>query len=259
MFFFSAAVCAAQGIIVPRHLLDSIAEPPLEHDAALLFEDETLCTGDIKEDEDCIFKFEFRNVSDSSVTITRISPSCGCLSVNYPWTVAGPGETGHIEVKYSPFGHVGHFRHRIYVYTGISTVRPAVKLEISGNVVPDSRTGYPVAMGPLRLKRSSVSFGEVFRGTVREERIACMNAGTGEMLVRAFRQMCPVWIDVRTEPAVLAPGAEGDIIVSIDSARLPKNIAGIVRTSVILDGIEGRPSQRSITVEAVVVPPSGED
>ena len=76
-------------------------------------------------------------------------------------------------------------------------------------------------------------------------RIACANSG--DKPLRLSASMLPAYASFRTEPEVIAPGTEADIVVTIDMAKLPKR--GDLRFPMLIEGIKGRPSERMIYVK----------
>ena len=106
---------------------------------------------------------------------------------------------------------------------------------------------YPVVMGDLRLSGSKVSFSELSAGQKREERIACANAGERNLKITVMPAFLPSWISVRTEPETIAPGKTGDIVICVDVDKIGM-LPPSCKVSVILEGIAGRPSDRSIEV-----------
>ena len=93
-----------------------------------------------------------------------------------------------------------------------------------------------------QLKSSKVDFGAVTRSQRRIERIACANAGVVPLRLSALIK--PEYVTLRTEPEVLQPGEEGDILVIVD-AELIKTV-GEQRFRVLVEGIKGTPSVRTI-------------
>ena len=72
-------------------------------------------------------------------------------------------------------------------------------------------------MGHLRLTRKQVSFSRAGKTTI--ERIACANSGDHPLKLNAL--LLPSCLKFYTEPAVLAPGQEGDLVITLDKAKLP--------------------------------------
>ena len=62
--------------------------------------------------------------------------------------------------------------------------------------------------------------------------------------------MLPRYAAFSTEPEVIAPGTEADLVITIDITKLPKQDTSI-HLPVLIEGIGGRPSERTlhITIE----------
>lgn len=250
-----AALCLCTGHILPvqaqndeqmRRLLDSVANPPLTPDKALRFDSERLDLGTFPEDNIPGIRFGFRNTGQSPLVITRVAVSCGCLRAEYDHAPTAPGAAGEIAVAYNPNGHVGAMSHSIFVYTDRSGIHPAVRLEVTGEVLGTIRhRGYPTAAGPLRLKRRSADFGRLGRNAVATERIACINDGKDTLTITAYRRL-PRWAALRTEPQSIAPGAEADIAVTVDCSKIPADSTGVIEWPIYLEGVEAAVSERRI-------------
>lgn len=55
-------------------------------------------------------------------------------------------------------------------------------------------------------------------------------------------------MEFRTEPEVIKPGQEADIVISVDASKLvgkPEKL----HAPLILDGVTGRPSDRTLSIE----------
>ena len=142
----------------------------------------------------------------------------------------------HPEHRYGPFGQ------RILVYGDTLLAR----LEVRGTVIPEGGVpGYPVAMGPLRLSRRKLVFSQA-----SEERIAVSNTGSDALTLKALSHFLPDWLSFRTEPSVIEPSGTGDIIIRVDRNKIPSG-TGPLRANVIIEGLPGRPSERSIEVELI--------
>jgi hypothetical protein len=123
---------------------------------------------------------------------------------------------------------------------------PVAKLTLLGNVVDTNEWRHlPVAVGSLRLKRRDVAFEPVKSGTTPQMRIPCANVGTTPL--RLFSRLLPEFMTFATEPAELAPGEEGDIVITVDGNKLPKN--GNDKYSILIEGVEGRVSDRTIEIK----------
>ena len=241
----------AQAVDPLEHILDSIANPPLEKNPFLLFEQNEISGERISEDDPPkAYTFFFRNIGNKPLSITEVNTSCGCAVAEYAQTSIAPGQQGKVIVRYNPKDHPGVFKRRIYVYTNFSNVHPSARLTISGEVSPTKNKwrDYPVAMGSLHLKRNVVRFNEIGSNTQQVERIECINGGDLPLRLSAMTGMKPIWLTFRTDPEVIAPGEIADLVVEIDGKRLPLESTKQIEYSLLLDGINIRPSQRSLRV-----------
>lgn len=240
----------AQGIIVPQRLLDSVANPPLERNEALRFECEEIDGIRIsEEDAPAIFVFPFRNIGDKPLVVTRVVTSCGCAAAEFDKAPVLPGESGTIRVRYKPTGQAGKLMRSIFVYTNASDRHPAARLRLTGEVMPDGGLqGYPAVMGPLRAKRTTISFGEVSRGETRTERIECVNTGEKPLRLRAAKGLLPAWLSFRTEPEEIAPGATADLAVTVRGRSFPLTGKDRLEQILLIEGLDCRPSQRTLHI-----------
>lgn len=245
----SALHCGAQ--VIPQNVLDSIANPPIAQDKALVFERTDIGSIRMSEDDTPVdFTFDFSNAGNTPLVITRVETSCGCAVANYSKQPVQPGGKGRITVTYDPAGHPGKLSHRIFVFTGTSGTSPAARLTLEGEITPSTNAalrGYPVAMGALRLKSKNVSVGEISRSASKTERIECVNSGNKPLRLRAMA-MTPDWISFRTEPAVIAAGETADLVVTVNGALLPAGMKGDSAHDLVIDGLDGRPSERSLRI-----------
>lgn len=243
----------AQGIIVPQHVLDSIANPPVDRNKALVFECESIDVGRLSEDDAPLqFNFPFRNAGTRPLVITRVETTCGCAVAHFDRKPVLPGASGWITVVYNPHGHPGRLLRHIYVYTDSSAVHPSIRLEITGEVTPTEQfTGYPARLGVLAAKRKSITLN-MSRKEFRTERIECVNTGEKPLRLRALTNMLPAWLTFRTEPAVIEPGITADLVVTMDGSRFPECPEETLNAILTIDGLEGRPTERSLHIKLTI-------
>lgn len=233
--------------------MDSILNPPLATDAHKLirFEKNVLRIGTLN-DTDTSKKYEFRftNISRKPVTISRVNTSCGCTVAEYPEYPISAGATASLQVIYNPKNRPGTIDTNVFVYLADHGNHPVARLTLLGNVRQSDKWDYlPVVMGHLRLKRSKVKFTDLTANGMSSMRVLCAN--TGKRPLRLNAAMLPPYATFSTHPAVIAPGKEADIIITIDGKKLNKT-ANKRTFSFLIEGVEGRPSERMIEVDLMM-------
>lgn len=251
----------AQTKRLSREAIDSVRNIKVHEkgDSILVFAVKVVEFGTIYESDSArTFSFQFRNSSNERIVLQSVSANCGCIYSRCEKYEYEPGEEGTLYVKFNPKGRSGTVDKNIFVYamtakdfysdTETENSRPMLvaKLTLLGNVVDTNEWRHlPVAMGSLRLKRKDVTFEPVMPGTSPQMRISCANVGTTPL--RLFSRLLPEFMTFATEPAELAPGEDGDIVITVDGNRLPKN--GNNKFNVLVEGVEGRVSDRMLEIK----------
>lgn len=106
--------------------------------AKMEFVTETLDYGEIAKGSDGLRVFEFTNVGDEPLIISRVKSSCGCTVPKKPDGPIAPGESSTIEVKYDT-KRVGPIRKTITVYSNAD--EPIKPLKIKGKVLAAGEAG----------------------------------------------------------------------------------------------------------------------
>lgn len=230
-----------------RARLDSIARPPKAagHEA-MRFEQERIEAGTIAERaEPPAYRFVWRNEGATPLVVTRVTTSCGCLTVDFDRRPVAAGETGSLTATYHPRRRPGRFDRRIFVYTQLSEQLPTAILSLAGDVIPDADRSeeYPVALGTLRLRRGEVRFAG---DRVQVERIACYNAGGEPCTLRADSLLTPPCITLTGDPERLEAGAEGDLVIRFDPSKLPEHHPARLRLVLAGEGLP--PLRHSVTL-----------
>lgn len=245
----AGTIASAQGIVVPQHLLDSIANPPIERLECLKFDKETVDLGEIREDAEPVQAvFTLTNEGEKPVSILRISTSCGCTTALHEKSSIAAGASTQIRLFYNPKSQSGKQTRKAYIYTDASPAHPSAALSLKVKVLPgELPQGFPVLMGSLALSRKDVCFRFAPGEEKAVERIVCRNIGRKELRLRALDGFCPTWLKFRTEPQVILPGAEAEIILAANAQELPSE----ARTGfalVVINGLGGKPSERTLNV-----------
>lgn len=193
--------------------------------------------------------FVCKNSGNTPVVITRIKTTCGCTAAEVDRPQIQPGEEAQIKVTYNPLGHPGRILTYVRVFTQESDDQPAASFTLTGKVTPSTALWkeYRYAMGNLRLRRKKVSFKDVKSGQRRVERIVCANAGTEPLKLKADKITLPSWLTFRTIPPEIPAGEEGAIELIVDGDKVPSHSAAL-RTSILLEGLNVRPTERMIEI-----------
>lgn len=237
-----------------RAQIDSLLNPPLMKGAGeiLHFDGVVRNIGTLTEDDAPVTcRFVCTNVSGGPVELERVRTTCGCLTADYRPGVLAAGENCEISLTYHPKNHPGTVDSNAFVYLAGPEKAPAARLTVLGNVLPgaDEWERFPCFMGKLRLKRKAVEI-RMESGEKATERILCANSG--DRPLRLSAQMIPEYATFRTEPEVLHPGSEGDIVITVEKALLPQGKGESFSFPVVVGGLDGRPSDRTINVNVKV-------
>ena len=118
-------------------LLTSCADNPQEQakkrGQEIYFEEVVHDYGEIAEDSDGNWSFQFMNLGEEAIVINRVRSTCGCTIPDWPREPVEPGAAGSITVKYNT-AQAGTFMKSVYVYS--SAANSPVKLQIKGKVIP---------------------------------------------------------------------------------------------------------------------------
>ena len=245
----NAVTVAQDARIMSRAALDSLMSPKVMAGGGNVLRFESLVQdfGVIYEtDAPLVVDYAFVNTSDKPVTVTRVTTNCGCTVAEVGDTLLSPGEKGVIRIKFNPRRRSGTVDTNSFVYTSLSAKEPVAKLTLLGNVIDNDEWNHlPCRMGALKLKRKEVAFEPVRVGTLPQQRIPCANVGT--VPLRLSSALLPAFVTFSTEPAEIAPGEEGDIIITVNGDMLSPNAPRLF--GVVVDGVAGRVSDRTIKVK----------
>lgn len=236
----------------PQEKIDTLINPPLiEHAEQILRFDKTLLdVGTLTEDDaPRTYRFTCTNISGETINLARIRTTCGCMSAEIlPGNIL-PGETRDVLLTYHPKNHPGTIDADAFVYLSSSEKMPVARLKLKGNVLPeaDKWGRYPYAMGQLRLKQNQMEFRDVISGKCPSERILCGNSG--DKALRLSASGLPEFATFHTEPEVIAPGDEADIVVTINASLIPTNKSRSFVFSIVIEGVGGQPKEHTLNIK----------
>lgn len=249
---FFPVMLLAQGRVISLSERDSVVNPVLLNQEEILHFDTTeLNIGSLQEDAGAqTYHFRFRNVGQDTITLTKIQTSCGCAEADCHRRVVAPGEESTLTIIFHPSGQVGTVYKQAFIYTNLSTKFPTAKIALVGEVesVAVEWSDYPYSMGTtLRLRRLKLRFAELNRSMIQTERLVCVNSGSTPLKLSAL--LLPAYATFRTEPAIIQPGEEADIVLTIDGHLVPTNVGKKLNFPIVIQGINARPSDRTLEVE----------
>ena len=189
-----------------------------------------------------VFRYRFSNVSDRHLKIGRLVSTCSCASASCPVSSVAPGESSEILVRYNPKGHPGRFERRIFIYTDNHSEPAAVlKLSVEVSTGQDLSADWPIQMGGIRLRRSSVTFVEGVRAV---EKIRFINLTGNDLKLQCEESFLPPCLFFRSEPEIVKDGQTGEMVISYDPLRQSRS-----SMKIMLKGLGVPPSQSAIEVK----------
>lgn len=195
------------------------------------------------------YTFVGRNVSRKALHIAEVRTTCGCTSSFVKGNVMLPGDSCQVLITFSPNRYPGTINTGAFLYLKEVEGQPAVKLALTGRVLPgaDVWARFPHKMGALRLKQSRLLIDEVQPGTEPSGRILCGNSGDKALRIRSL--FLPPYARLTTEPEVIGPGEEADLVITILADKIPATMPQDFTFPVILEGLDARPSDRTLQVK----------
>ena len=237
----------AQIVIIPRERLEAMNHTKITAASLSMKFETTVITADTMGEDDGIqtFIYPFMNVGEDTLKIRRMVSGCSCMTAVCQKMSLAPGDSTAIVVKYNPKGHPGRFERKVMVYAG-QDEDPTVILRLNVEVERGSDLSglYPVAMGNIRLRRNEVSFHS---GRREVQRCPFVNVSEKELALTWDTFLMPACLSVRTEPAVLQPQQEGDIVITYE----PEKGGQRPKMPVIFKGLGLPPMQSSIMVNII--------
>lgn len=196
--------------------------------------------------------FEFRNKSIRRLKIDDVKPDCNCTSIDFPKGEIGMGDRFEVKMTYDA-RQLGHFDHQAAIISNGSS-RP-IYIRMKGVVLSewqDFSSSYPVEMGDLRLDRNNLEFDDVNKGFQQVQELHIYNSGT--RVYEPNLMHLPSYLSAVVQPARLAPGRAGKIVVTLQSDLL--HDYGLTQTSVYLAGNPGDKvsPDHEVSVSTVLLP-----
>lgn len=205
-----------------------------------------------EDDGEVTCEFRFVNVGDEPVRVSNVRTSCGCTTSKPPRKSIQPGDTATVSATYNPVGRPGKFEKKIYVDMNTRPSRNV--LRIHGTVIGSSntlRSRFPIDAGDsgIKLRKTTIAFGEVVRGRIKNEFIEAYNA-TSDTLSPDFANV-PKYMRTAVKDKAIAPGENKAYAVVFDGGS-PALEYGIVTDSLLYVPAPGKEPVRIDIVANVV-------
>jgi hypothetical protein len=236
------ATASAQIKIIPREKVESVSNPTLSSDSAVLVFDKTHITAAPMNEDDAPenFVYTFRNTGKETIKILRLVSTCSCASATCSVRSVAPGESGQINVRYNPKGHPGRFERKVFVYTQEENNPTAVlKLTVDVTAGSDYSTQWPIQMGGIRLRTTEVTFAP---GKKAVETISFINLSGKSLKIECETAFLPACLTFSSE--MVENGQEGVMQIAYD----PSKPGARETIKIILKGLGLPPSKSSIII-----------
>lgn len=196
--------------------------------------------------------FTVENTGDQPLLITEVTPSCGCMVVDWTRVEIAPGAEGTISAVYDA-KMLGVFQKDMEVYTNASD--EPVYLHMQGRVVTklqDYSGSFPIDLGSVRLNINNIEFDDVNRGDRPQVELQVVNMGRKSY--KPYLMHLPSYLSAQYFPETLSGGRIGRILLTLDSEKLHQ--MGLTQTSIYLARKIGDKvsEENEIAVSAVLLP-----
>lgn len=191
---------------------------PLSAQPVLTFKTDVVNMGELLFQQPRSVVFELTNSGTEALTLTSVTPSCGCTSVEWPNSAIAPGQSAKITAIYDA-RMLGYFQKELEVRSTAS--EDPVYLTLQGRVVAtstDVEGDFPVDMGDVRLSTNTITFDNVNRGDRPEAQLFVLN--NTRKTIKPELMHLPTYLTATYHPETLAGGRVGRISLSLNSERM---------------------------------------
>lgn len=156
--------------------------------------------------------FHFSNTGDAPFKLVQVKAGWGCTTPSWSTDEIKAGEKGFITVAYKSENRPGIFNKSIKVFTDIDD--KITSLRIKGDVIATPGK-LRQKIGILKSSKNTIQFGDIIYLQSKTQKIEIQNTKSVEITISV--EDCPDHIKLEIEPATLAPGKRGEILVTYDS------------------------------------------
>ncbi len=196
------------------------------------------------------YTFYVKNHCDRTIRITEVINSCSCLTTQISDSIFGPGEEKEIILTFNPYRKSGDIFQEAFIYTDTHDDDADFSLQIIGKIKPSADPYYHFTrkVGVLRFKRKFMTFKYTEDNQFLTERLTCVNSSDREIRISGSikGESLPSSIKVSSDPEVIKPGQEADIVISINNEVLEKRDYSFI---IALDGVDAQPADKGLMMK----------
>jgi hypothetical protein len=207
------------------------------------FKETTWNFGRIKQGDVASHEFVFTNEGDDTLTIEKVSTTCGCTAALVSDRSIPPGKSGQIEVKFDSRGYGGQVTKVVYVQSN-DPKEPQRSLEIKADVeVPPSAK---IEIEPYNYDAGLMVEGEELRADLK-----IVNKGELELRVEFNHRSAAYDIAGKPAPVPLKipAGKEVDALIRIPT----QSRTGAVREYVLIKSNDPMRSTLSLYISGYII------
>ena len=164
--------------------------------------------------------FTLTNKGKKKLLISKVVPSCSCVTVDYPRNPIKAGDSEELTVSFTPSGAVGHVFRTIEVFNSDNECFGT--LEISAEVTPADRSiqerYHHTLTSFLYASQVKIPFGYIYHGEQQTKTIYIANTSDQQMKLETKPTNSPLHI---THPSILNPGEEGEVLLTYSAPTDP--------------------------------------
>ena len=192
--------------------------------------------------------FTIRNISSKPSAIYNVVSSCGCTGVKWTRSPIAPNGIGTVTATYSNEEAPGPFDKSLTVY--VADLRKPIILKLRGvsharKVSPEE--AYPIAFGPIRLRKTEMKAGNLVQGGQRSDSQRIINTSDKPAEVGFTKVSDGLSLSVHPNPVPAGQTATLRYTVTADRLRWGRNIYSASMT------VNGKPYGRQLVFTAFTI------
>ena len=192
--------------------------------------------------------FTLTNNGKKDLLISKVVPSCSCVSVDYPRNPIKAGGSEALTVSFSPSGAVGPVFRSIEVFNADNECFGT--LEISADVTPVDRSiqeRYHNTLADfLYVSLVKIPFGYVYHGEQKTKAVMIANTSSQPMMLEAASQSSHLSVVC---PDHLEPNEEREVVLTYTSPDDRSLFSTFVDT--VTFKVNGQPARGSLTTNMI--------